>query len=632
MRNTRRFPLRSVQLSISSPRIFSLAPLCLLLAGLLGCGSSTPSVGVSSTKFDYGNVAIGTSVRRIAVTVTNSSKTDITAAPVLSGSSDFTLGSGVSCSGTITAGSKCMVVVLFAPTIEGSQTAVVDLGLSDNNERVPLTGNGVQLQPGQSIITSTDNPLVARYTYSPANSGAVSVQFGPDANYGFQTSAQNASAGSAVSFLVAGMRANSTYHMRAKVAASDGTSLETDVDQTFATSSFAAETLPTVSVTKNGTPQPGVELLNPVIGPNSTYLQAVALDLQGNVIWGYDYLDRRSDSTIQPIKLLPNGDFLAVISIDSRVSGPPAAGELIVLREIDLAGVPVRQITLDGINSSLSSAGFDISLDDIHHDVELTPSGHFLVLGNTLKDVNGLPGASGATSVLGDVVVDLDPNLNAVWAWNEFDHLDPARAPIGYPDWTHSNALLYVPGDGNLIVSSRHQSWLVKVDYRNGAGTGNLLWRLGYQGDFTLNNGTSPKDWFYGQHQPSFYGTATTGVFGLTMMDNGFSRQLTPGNPCSGSTCYTTVPLLSIDENAKTATILWRDTLDPSKYSLFAGGTTVLANGNIEFDLCTQPNTTAEVDEVTVTTPIQTVWTLKVTGQNLYRANRLPSLYPGVQW
>lgn len=589
-------------------------------------------MGVSVTEFDYGDVAIGTSVRRITVTVRNSSKNDIAAAPQLSGGSDFTLSNDVSCSGTLTSGSACSVIVSFAPTTEGSQTAVVDLGLSSNNERVPLTGNGVQLQPGQSIVAATDSPLVARYTYAPTTSGTASIQFGPDTNYGFQTSAQNASAGTAVSFLVAGMRANSTYHMRANVAAGDGSSLETDADQTFGTSNFATESLPTVSVTKTGTPQPGVELVNPVIGANGVYLQAYALDLQGNLIWGYDYKDRRNNTAIQPIKLLPNGDLLAIISVDSRLTAPPAAGDLIVVRELDLAGVPVRQISLDGINAALATAGFDLTLDDFHHDVVVTPNGHWLVLANTFKNINGLPGSSGSTSVLGDVVVDLDPNLNPVWVWNEFDHIDPARAPIGYPDWTHSNALLYVPGDGNLIVSSRHQSWLMKVDYRNGAGTGALLWRLGYQGDFTLTNGTSPRDWFYGQHQPSFFGNATTGTFGLTLMDNGFSRQLTPGNPCSGATCYTTVPLLSIDENAKTATILWRDTLPNSQYSFFAGGTTVLANGNIEFDLCTQPNTTAEVDEVTVTNPIQTVWTLKVTGQNLYRANRIPSLYPGVQW
>jgi arylsulfate sulfotransferase len=234
--------------------------------------------------------------------------------------------------------------------------------------------------------------------------------------------------------------------------------------------------------------------------------------------------------------------------------------------------------------------------------------------------------------VLGDVLVDLDNNLTPVWTWSEFDSLDVNRAPVGYPDWTHSNAVLYSPGDGNLLVSSRHQSWIMKVDYRDGTGTGGLLWRLGYQGDFTLVNGTEPKDWFYGQHQMAFVGPATSGVFSLLMMDNGFSRQLSPGNQCSGTSCYTTVPIMSIDETARTATINWRDTLPNAKYSLFAGGSTALANGNVEFDLCNEPNTTSEVDEVTVTTPATTVWSLKTTDQELYRANRVPSLYPGVQW
>ena len=75
-----------------------------------------------------------------------------------------------------------------------------------------------------------------------------------------------------------------------------------------------------------------------------------------------------------------------------------------------------------------------------------------------------------------------------VWLWNEFDHLDITRRPYMYPDWTHTNAILYSSSDGNLIISIRHQNWLVKVDYTNGAGTGDILWHLGYQGDFTLLN------------------------------------------------------------------------------------------------------------------------------------------------
>ena len=36
--------------------------------------------------------------------------------------------------------------------------------------------------------------------------------------------------------------------------------------------------------------------------------------------------------------------------------------------------------------------------------------------------------------------------------------------------------------------------------------------------------------------------------------------------------------------------------------------------------------------EVTQQSNPQTVWSMQVTGTNMYRASRLPSLYPGVQW
>ncbi len=32
----------------------------------------------------------------------------------------------------------------------------------------------------------------------------------------------------------------------------------------------------------------------------------------------------------------------------------------------------------------------------------------------------------------------------------------------------------------------RNQSWILKIDYANGTGTGNVLWKLGQDGDFTL--------------------------------------------------------------------------------------------------------------------------------------------------
>ena len=65
----------------------------------------------------------------------------------------------------------------------------------------------------------------------------------------------------------------------------------------------------------------------------------------------------------------------------------------------------------------------------------------------------------------------------------------------GMPDWTHSNALSYT-ADGNLLLSVRHQSWIVKIDYSNGSGLGISWWKLGDEGDFTLLGGDRSQ-WFY---------------------------------------------------------------------------------------------------------------------------------------
>jgi arylsulfate sulfotransferase len=572
-------------------------------------------------------VAVGIQVRRMAVTITNpDASNSLNLSPSISGSSDFAIASDVSCGQTVAANGICSMIVLYTPSAAGNGKAQLDLGMSSNDQVIALTGNGVQLSAGQSIVAKTDNPLVALYTYAPQTGGDLSIEFGPDTNYGLQTWSKTATAGAPTSILVAGMKQNTTYHMRAKVA---GTA-ETDADQTFQTGSFTADQLPTISVTSNGAHAGGIELMNPALGANNTFLEAFAIDLQGNLIWGYNYVDRQGDSLIQPIKQLPNGDFLMIIAPGSQtITTAPPASETIVIREINLAGVPVKQITMDQLNQALSSSS--ITLVDLHHDIEVLPNGHWLFLGNNFKNYDGLPGTTGTTQVLGDVVVDLDTNLKPVWTWNAFDHLDINRAPVGYPDWTHSNAILYSPDDGNILVSSRHQSWLMKIDYANGTGSGNVLWKLGYQGDFTLVNGTEPQDWFFGQHQPSFTSANTAGIFSLTLMDNGFDRHTSPTTACSGAACYSTVPIVQVDETAKTATITFRDDFGKSLFSFFGGGTTVLPNGNIEYDLCALGKN-AQVGELTVGTGSATVWSATDTGQNLYRSNRISSLYPGVQW
>jgi hypothetical protein len=495
-----------------------------------------------------------------------------------------------------------------------------------------------QNAPITSAVTGTGNPQVASFSVTLPKAGNVSIEFGPDISYGFSTSQQHtpATGSTQVTLLVAGMKASSTYHMRAKVEYDDG-GITTGTDQTFTTGAVSAR-IPSFTVipTPGMTPQPGVELVNPV----SLHYQApFATDLKGNVIWAYDPPETKlAGESIYPIKLLPNGHFMCILGTNSStvVSSPPPPGTVHNIREFDLAGNTTRELRIEDLNAKLAAANININLklEIFSHDFTLLPNGHILVIANTTRQFTDLPGYPGTTTVIGDVVIDLDENFNPVWIWNEFDHLDVNRHPMNFPDWTHSNAIAYSPDDGNFLISIRHQHWIVKVDYRDGAGTGNILWRLGSGGDFKLENGTDPTDWFYAQHDVNFVSSNTTGSFKLAVMDNGDNRVFTSGAVC-GTTgapaCYTTVPIMQVDENAKTASFLFHQALPGTLYSFFAGDTRAQPNTNVEYNLA-GVGTNSYVIEVTPTATPQTVWEMQITNANTYRAHRLPSLYPGVQW
>jgi arylsulfate sulfotransferase len=279
------------------------------------------------------------------------------------------------------------------------------------------------------------------------------------------------------------------------------------------------------------------------------------------------------------------------------------------------------------------------------------PNGHMLVLTNlpmklsksTTPSYDGPP-----TVVTGDQVIDLDENWQPVWAWNEFNHLSVNRHPWSFPDWTHSNAVVYSPDDGNFIVSSRAQNWVMKVDYRNGSGTGDLLWELGDGGTFKLVGNQDPIFWNYAQHYPSYFSPNTSGVFSLGVMDNGDDRLFPGGSNCTPQAAlpthcqYTTIPVYQLDEKAKTATVIYRHKLPPNLYSYFGGNTELLPNGHVEYDLCglissgkpgqTLGAASLVVEETMDPSNPQTVWSLQLSNENFYRAFRVPSLYPGVQW
>lgn len=624
---------------------FLCAAALLLMAFVCGCGSTTRSATLSATSFNFGNNLVNNTLTETVASVTNTGSGALTLQPSLTGDNSYAIVAGQSCGTTLAANASCKMVVSYDPktaSAPNSQTAVLNMGIqnvkSTTPQMVSITGVSAQLAAGQ--VTATDNPQVALYTMTLPFQGNMTVQFGPTTTYGKSTWQQaSGTSGGQVSIFVAGMMPSSTYHMTASIQFANGITA-TDADHAFTTgaASTNAQVNPilTTSTSASITPQSGLELLNPLGG-------VLVTDLSGNILWRYLNPGSSLNNVIQGVKLLPNGDLLMAIGrvSDAPLSSTPPAGTYDEIREVNLAGDTVRSITITQLNTSLQSATCaecNVVLQTFHHEVTPLPNGHWLVLANTLMDLSStsqppltnLP----AQTALGDVVVDLDSNLQPVWVWNEFKHLDPNRHPMLFPDWTHTNAIVYSADDGNLLISMRHQNWVVKIDYANGSGTGNILWHLGEGGDFTLKGGTDPTDWQYAQHAPSYFSSNTTGVFSLGMMDNGNDRIFPSGVTCGAAGAppcqYSTVPVFQIDENAKTATLTFHQTAPLAQFNAWGGNTEQLQNGDVEYDLCGAA-AGSFVYEVTDEQNPQTVWSM-TSQTNLYRAFRIPSFYPGVQW
>jgi arylsulfate sulfotransferase len=528
----------------------------------------------------------------------------------------------------------------------GNYTAPAMLAQAENVVVTAALANSVQTNYATAVVSlvtsgvvsETTNPQVASYSINLPAPGTMYVEFGDSNAYGFPTSVQTTPSpnGGQITVLVAGMRGNTPYHMRAQVVLSDGAEF-TDIDHMFTTGQPPESAAVEVTTTADGAPQPGIEMFN-TLRPHET-AQAFATDLDGNVIWTYSYKGSLEDF-VQPIRMLANGHFLVQISYASSIPVQPGGtiipATLDEVREVDLAGNTIRSVTEAQVASALSSQGYALELGSLHHDVLPLPNGHLLLLFSASKSFSNLTGFPGTTSVLGDVLVDVNRNFNPDWVWNSFDHLDVNRHPYLFPDWTHSNALLYSADDHNLMLSVRHQNWIIKIDFEDGKGSGNILWRLGEAGDFRLQQGTDPTDWFYAQHGPSFFSSNTTGVFELGVMDNGDDRQFPAGVVCGvggAPPClYSTASVLQVDETAMTATLVERYRPPGSVYSFFGGNVEPLADGDLEVNFCAAP-AGALVQELRG--PVggrQVVWQALTKGTNQYRAERLPSLYPGVQW
>ncbi len=108
--------------------------------------------------------------------------------------------------------------------------------------------------------------------------------------------------------------------------------------------------------------------------------------------------------------------------------GSATTPEVNAVREVDLAGNPIRETNARVLNEQLAALGGP-AVTDFRHEVRRLPTGDYLLMAARDMPVtnagqcgttNGLPRTC---DVIGDLILILDPNLQLKWFWDAFSSL-----------------------------------------------------------------------------------------------------------------------------------------------------------------------------------------------------------------
>ena len=451
------------------------------------------------------------------------------------------------------------------------------------------------------LVTATSMPLVALFSAPACPIGSfMNVTFQPSPS-GIATNTDfRPCLATSMNFLIGGMRESSTYLMNFQIQTNGVTTPDTN------TLPFTTGTIPaSVKIPRHSLPVPASAATSQseqvVLAGICAGSIPFATDLAGNVIWYFN-----QPNVFQVTRPVTGGTILMLFIGEGTGTGYWGKNtKQQILEEVDLAGNVVREVTADRVSEQIPAADLPVGLDRFSHEARKLPNGQYLVLSETQQIFPpGTQGSANALDIIGPVILILDENFQLVWYWNVFQHtgsaptqLDPNRAPTlnetcyieangqtsnGCPpkllsspasEWQHVNALQLL-SDGSILASARDQDWIYKIDYANGVGTGNILWRMGLDGDFTFVGTTDLYPWFSGQHDPEFQ---QNGMSTLTVFDDGDTRITNDGGVGDSRG-----QVLNVDENSMTVSFIVNADLGVFSYAL--GSAQSLANGDYFFD------------------------------------------------
>ena len=484
------------------------------------------------------------------------------------------------------------------------------------------------------VAASTANPLVALFSAPACPTGStMRASFQKNAAKSAVTATPYVSCNGSttMTFEIAGMYPSTQYVIHSQTKTGTKTTNGPNVD--FTTGALpAGETFPTFKVVvPSGS---GTDTAEPVLlwgfselGGETSY-RDVATDLAGKIIWFYNTTSSSTPSAHPDLLTRPvaNGGML---TIQNDVSWNTVTQDGQVLRQIDLAGNIVKETNTGIIQQELLALGSTdggpcttiakpapvgaACLGGFHHELTSLPKGYVAALASVEKifpagtqgDTSGLP-----VDVIGDFIVVLNSNWQVVWYWDAFQYLNVSRAAIlgetcgvneaGCPpvflldpghiapsakDWLHGNSVYFWPQNNDLIFSMKDQDWVIKIDYNNGTGTGDVLWTMGETGgNFSFDNiNSDPWPWFSHQHDVTL---ANNGSGPMILFDNGDTRTAAPplglGFPgCQPNDCNSRGMALTVDESTLTVTPVLSANL--GVYSSADGAAQLLSDGNYYF-------------------------------------------------
>lgn len=504
-------------------------------------------------------------------------------------------------------------------------------------------------------------PLIAIMDVRATQSVDVSVQVS-DSNRTWELP-WHARAASIHSIPILGMRPDTKHKITVTVKVPGTAHTETSNALNFHTAPLP-ESFPPLKtlIAKPEKMEPGITMFGVNLWQDNNslldYGYLIALDSEGEVVWYCHTTDRTAD-----LRLLKNGHLLY------------QQGSYRYVYEIDLLGQDYRRWVATNLTELPDPNSIPIRSDTLHHDTLEMPNGNFLTLTTELNRFAEFPTSEKNPNapwepahVVCDAIIEVDPSSGKIVDRLPLvDLLDRKR--FGYMamsgfwkdkynddindlsrDWSHANALLYLPDEQSVIVSLRHLDCLLKIDWRSKK----IRWILGDPSGWGepwqkfLLKPMGNLQWFYHQHSPQLTPRGT-----LLMFDNGNYRARPFDEVTFAPQNQSRVVEFRINEEKMSVEQIYEfrgvpgdtfyspfyceaDWLSETQNILITdGGRIELADGTPSDDV-PSARQWARIFEITRTDPPEKVFEVSCDsglgsrfGWSIYRANRFANLYDG---